>query len=255
MSEFLRYIVEGEQEKAEGLLKETPSLSVKKGRVMDLSKREFKSITGFQYAVWALDWHMWKMLLKYMTKEAAALQFQELEDKGTAHGKYFSLKHLIEAFNTYVKNYDTWEEGQCESYWCRQVGRAQFLLPVHVVQEYCHESRSFNLCPKFNEEERSMGLITHVGNWYAAKYNGGKLGEKFGYVRGGARKSKARRGMGCGGMKDCLMKDAEAVQNLSTIRQQQLKELRIELHYVMAVKELLNTHVLSDVSSLVLTYF
>ena len=80
--------MQGEQDQAEKIIKDNPSLLLSPGTVTDLSGREFKQITAFQYVLWALDWHMWKMLLKYMDTKEAALQFAELEEKGAgAHGK------------------------------------------------------------------------------------------------------------------------------------------------------------------------
>jgi hypothetical protein len=54
----------------------------KAGRVTDLSGREFQSITAFQYALWALDWHMWAMIQKYLPVEQQQVQFEKLETKG-----------------------------------------------------------------------------------------------------------------------------------------------------------------------------
>ena len=58
VEEFLRLVAEGEQDKAEAMLKSNSALALVPGDVTDLSKRSFNGITGFQYAVWALDWHM-----------------------------------------------------------------------------------------------------------------------------------------------------------------------------------------------------
>lgn len=145
------------------MLQVKPVLALERGTVTDLAKREFKNITGFQYAVWALDWHMWRMLLKYMVKEAAALQFGELEEKGTAHGKHFSLTPLIEALAGYAQNCNAWYRAEkweeMRVYWCKEVGGKQWLLPAHVVNEYCHPTRPFYPCPEFREDNliRSLG--------------------------------------------------------------------------------------------------
>ena len=101
-----------------------------------------------------------------------------------------------------------------------QVGGSQLLLPVHIAQEYCDSRRSFEPCPDFTEEVRSESLVTDVGDWYGAQYNGGKLGEKFGYVRGAARQA-----VGVDGAEDIYSyynytkKDAAALQSLSKMRQ------------------------------------
>ena len=100
-------------------------------------------------------------------------------------------------------------------------------MPVHVVNEYCHPTRSFVPVPAFTEEAlvRSMKLYGDQGNWFMAVYNGGKLGEKFGIVRynmGVAMRGKAEPGRVVKG-------DAEAIQSLWKVRQLQLEGLKSEL--------------------------
>jgi hypothetical protein len=225
VSQFLQYVVEGQQAEAEALLKREPEIALKKSTVTDLSKREFKDITGFQYALWALDWHMWTMLLKYLPKERASVQFVEWEEKGTAYGKHFSLEPLLKALNIYLENYDTWGVDQQISHWCQQVGSAQWLLPAHIVQEYCHPSRSFVPCPLYEEAEFPREMKTAVGSWLTAIYNGGKLGEKFAYTRyNWARPHGYDRSF----VKDGLRSDAKALQNLWQKRLQQLESLKAE---------------------------
>lgn len=58
IEKFLMLVATGEQNKAEALLKKNAVLALASGNVTDLSERTFTGITGFQYAVWALDWHM-----------------------------------------------------------------------------------------------------------------------------------------------------------------------------------------------------
>ena len=103
-SQLLRYVAEGEQDEAEKLIEGNKNLLLHAGTVTDLSGREFKGITAFQYALWAMDWHMWTMIQKYLPEEAQREQFEVLETKGTAHGKHFSLQPLTGALQTYVDN-------------------------------------------------------------------------------------------------------------------------------------------------------
>ena len=64
-AEFLNHVVKGEQRQAEKLLKKNRHLALASRTVTDPANRTFNNITGFQYAVWALDWHMWSMIQKY----------------------------------------------------------------------------------------------------------------------------------------------------------------------------------------------
>ena len=76
LSQLLQYVAQGEQDKAEELIEKDKNLLLHAGTVKDLSGREFKQITVFQYALWAIDWHMWTMIQKYLPAEAQVKQFQ-----------------------------------------------------------------------------------------------------------------------------------------------------------------------------------
>ena len=186
---FLRLVAEGEQDKAEAMLKANGGLALQSGTVTDLSNRTFKHITGFQYAVWAMDWHMWTMLLKYVPREEAALQLQALEENGTEHGKHFDLSRLVDTLDTYVKNYAAWNSQQRKTHWCQQVGGAQLLLPAHVVNEYCRPDRSFDPVPDFTKGNLPRVRTVYVNKpddeWFSVVYNGGKIGNTFAAVRAG----------------------------------------------------------------------
>ncbi len=52
LQEFLKFVAEGEQDKAEAMLKKNPALALTPIDVTDLSKRIFQNITALQYALW-----------------------------------------------------------------------------------------------------------------------------------------------------------------------------------------------------------
>ena len=106
LEQLLRLVAEGEQDKAEALIQKDRNLLLHTGNVTDLSGREFKSITVFQYALWALDCHMWKMVQKYLPEKQQKEQFTALESQGTAHGKHFKLKPLISILQRYLDKAD-----------------------------------------------------------------------------------------------------------------------------------------------------
>ena len=58
LNQLLQSVAEGEQDKAEEFIQKNKNLLLYPGTVKDLSGREFKQITAFQYALWALDWHI-----------------------------------------------------------------------------------------------------------------------------------------------------------------------------------------------------
>lgn len=261
---FLKHVVKGEQDKAEEVLKKIPGLALKKGTVMDLSQREFKNISGFQYALWALDWHMWRMLLKYIDKEEAAFQLRELEKKGTAYGKHFNLQPLIEALNTYVRNQEAWNNKvdfpKREWYLCHRIGSNQLLLPVHIVNEYCHPDRPFFPPPQFTEKTlprstelfvgrgedrnalplpRNMDSNVRRGSWFTLRYNEGKLGHTFAV----SRYNQSEAVLVTSIRSEWIEADAKALQSLWKRRLQQLEGLKQELTYLKGVSSVLTNYV------------
>jgi len=90
-SQFLEHVANGEQDKVEvvllkeklemvqGMRQEKNSLLRRKGRIT-YGGLTFESITAFQYAFWALDRHMWTLLLEYLPLEEAARQLRELAE-------------------------------------------------------------------------------------------------------------------------------------------------------------------------------
>jgi hypothetical protein len=151
---FLKQVANGQQNEAEASLQRTPALATASGDVTDHANRTFKGITAFQCALWNLDWHMWKMLLKYIPSEAAKAQGQMVTTGSWVreHGEYFDMQPLLNTLQTYVDDYGSWTAEQCEGFWTNKVGGAQLMLPMHVLQEYCQPERPFKPCPNFNQE-------------------------------------------------------------------------------------------------------
>ena len=264
LSQFLSLVAQGEQTKAETMVQNNPNLLLARGTVNDLAGRnfkgvdpeiarlggngvrEFRDITALQYSVWALDWHMWKMLLKYLPPEEAKLQALEFETGPwvRTHGVHAGpqLQGLIKALKTYIDNYQPWSADQCQTHWCKQVGGAQLLLPSHVINEYCHPKRSFDPCPNFEDEaalpRERKGKVYVNSEWkdsddvLTATSNGGCLGNNFGLVRGVCACTWASiSGVFYGGGWDFLLlvTDHLSITTLCSTRTQQRDRLITEL--------------------------
>ncbi len=201
VKKFLTLVVEGEQDQAEAMLKSNPDLALVSGDVTDLSKRTFNNITGFQYAVWALDWHMWTMIKKYLSDECARLQAQGFETGSwvKSHGVHANLNVLIRAYQTTIDLYNAGKYLEGDKAWIQQVGGVQLLLPAHVINEYCHPTRSFSPLPNFRDAA-PLPRTRRVdeGEWFTAQYNGGKLGDKFAIYRGNSRRCGSEDGIARG---------------------------------------------------------
>jgi serine/threonine protein kinase len=188
IEKMLLYVAKGEQDKAEALLKHNPTLALEYGAVSDPGGRTFKRITAFQYAVWALDWHMWEMMLKKFTQVEhctllAAQQYQELDNKDIEHGQTFSLDPLISALQVYNDKYGGWTDEQRKKHWCEEVGQLQCQLPWNVVNEYCRPDRSFDPCPLFTEHTALPRGKGKENEWMTMEL-GYKLGENMAWARG-----------------------------------------------------------------------
>lgn len=151
LSTFLRLVAQGEQDQAEGMLKKNPELALCSGDSIDLSKRAFKGITGFQYAIWALDWHMWTMIKKYLPDNEAREQVQAMTTGSwiSQYGESVSWQNLINALQGFINLCEKKQWPEADRQWRQQVGGAQRFLPAHVINEYCHPTRHFNPCPNF----------------------------------------------------------------------------------------------------------
>lgn len=267
LSQLLQWVVEGEQEKAEGVITQNKNLLRHAGTVTDLSGREFKQITAFQYALWALDWHMWTMIQKYLPKEAQAEQFAALESKGTAHGKNFSLKLLIDALQTYADNGEkVWLYDQrAIDHWCKVVGGEQKQLPAHVVNEYCRSDRAFarvfepfwrpeweSRLPRTRDARiwDSTQLQYIPGSWFVPPSSQNVLGGNFAFNRWYYDRAcwallKCRGGtryfyVGCAHEEGCAS-DLQALQSLWKRRTQQLEQLSYHLKQGLLLNEILTT--------------
>lgn len=231
---FLRLVAEGEQNQAEAMLQSNVDLALAAGEVTDLSKRTFTNITGFQYAVWALDWHMWTMIRKYLPVEVASIQMEAFEGAWVkSYGTHFNLDTLIMAYQSCIDLYNAKEYEAGNKTWIEQVGGAQLLLPAHIVNEYCHPTRSLYPIPNFRDVSvlpRSRST-SDAGEWFTAWHSGGKLGEKFACyrgTRGGGRWGLCR---GCCGLTVATgaQYDIGSVRALASIRTAQREELIGEL--------------------------
>lgn len=186
LSKFLRLVAEGEQDQAEAMLKANKDLVLVPGDVTDLSGRSFKNITGFQYAVWALDRHMWSMIEKYLDKETIRSQIEAMDrgDWVKSNNKSFNFQPLLDALDKQLELYkaDKWDDA--EKQWKVEVGGAQRQLPVHVVNEYCHPNRSFEKVPDFSAELVLPRTRQTIDGEWTHSYNSGRLGKTRAVCRG-----------------------------------------------------------------------
>jgi hypothetical protein len=144
------------------------------GRFTDYSGRTF-NCTAYEYAYWAKDTHMCRMLERYMDEGTKAFLLERI-NANDANGltyhqndiehrsAHFDFTPLKEAYQRYLAGYGAWSAalnwGAMNVAWL-DIGKAQRNVPAHVAQEYCRPDRSFRPTPGFYEETLPRMLTFH----------------------------------------------------------------------------------------------
>ena len=229
---FLKQVVSGQQEEAEKILSFNREIALGKGDVTDHAGRTFTNITGFQYAVWALDWRMWKMILKYLLplyQDAAKSQLEQGLNGSWVREYHQNAEHLLKTLIEKIQNYidknqtDHSAAGR-RARWTVDVGGAQRNCPIHVLQEYCHPTIPFYPTPLFTEEQFPRKLNVDIS----------RCGVAYGLYRGResacAGQDIASSGIGDGAeRRRAGGYERDALQRLLNTRIEQFKELAASL--------------------------
>ena len=205
---FLSYVAQGEQDEADALLihglekkqqflRASAPFSDHAGRIFDC--------TAFEYACWALDISMCRMLQRHMDEDTKAFLLSRVtknvkdgltyeKDGELRRSARFSFKDLKLAYNRLVEcqtargvAVDGFEK--ILEAW-RAVGFAQRSLPAHIAQEFCRLDRSFYPLPDFSDEilARSLMVPAVEGrdhyHWFAPNSKGLRLGFDYALTRG-----------------------------------------------------------------------
>ena len=208
INKLLVCVAWGQQDDVEKLLKISPELMLEKTSFTDCSGRIFSNISAFEFVLWALDTrYMVTMMFHCLPKDKIGLKLAtELEEQyyhhqehgvtytlngQTINEKHFDFLVLINALQTYVDNYDNWNWAQCETHWCKVVGKAQCNLPAHVMQHYCEPNVPFSPLPKFEAEQfvRTLKFYNYRNSkevsWTGVTPSSDSvLGENFGITQG-----------------------------------------------------------------------
>ncbi|CEG57552.1 hypothetical protein [Legionella fallonii] len=188
---LVQCVINGNQKKAQMLLKKYPDLLWDRGTIKDNSGRVFKNTTVWEYVLWALDVrYMAPMMLECLpiSKEGKEIwdnllvQLDELEKNGIFYelnGEIYHESHydffIIAALEYFVKNYLFWRSAQRQAEWCTGVGMAQFCAPAHVAQHYCDLRVPFYPIPQFDSKTFNRTLVflnrntSELQSWWEQK--------------------------------------------------------------------------------------
>ncbi len=212
LNKFLERVAFGMQDKIEELFTDVYSGDVEKiqvalrhqDRFTDYSSRIF-NCTAYEYAYWAKDTHMCRMLEGHMDEETKAqmlVRIDAIEANGLSYkqndqkhrSSHFDFTPLKEAYQRSLDGYNGWfatrNWAAMDAAWC-DVGKAQRNVPAHVAHEYCRPDRSFAPRPEFNEavlpRELTFYILTTGRNdyWFPLTAPNSGLGFDFALIRGG----------------------------------------------------------------------
>ncbi|MDF3055592.1 MAG: serine/threonine kinase [Gammaproteobacteria bacterium] len=275
---FFRYVARGEQDEAQIMLEEIPELAFSKGRFDDLSDlrclkkgdkfgRVFQHISGWQYAVWAGDIHMCRMMKDCFAAspkpevmiECAKAQWREVQEglgdfAENKYGKQFDLTPLVKALNTYIikdRSDEDFHFLKGGEYWCKEIGGLQRRLPAHVINQYCRPDCSFSFVEYWGDRREHIRDFTDLTlprkgymdagleyglDWYLTGVAGksptrgeGRLG-----VRWAAERATQVRATYKGYAEVVVSVDARAIAILQNRRTQQIADLPNELDVSIA---------------------
>ncbi|MDI9817936.1 MULTISPECIES: F-box protein [unclassified Legionella] len=241
---LLPHVVQGKHEAVQAILKKDISLIFKRGVVTDCSGRTFESISAFEYALWAIDKHMWAAMIACIPeneegREIVAqlmAQYNKLNKDGVTyriHGKAITEKHfdfentIIKELQTQVDSIRATEDKNWDAIhkqWREGVGGAQKKLPMHVVDEYCSEE-PFYPVPQFTSQPTSLKQFY---NWTTEKDEAwfdvdSKLGSEFAIYKGRGLVTPRPNGLGL-----CVA-DLDAMKALYEVRTKDFIDLESQL--------------------------
>ncbi len=176
---FINIVVSGNQNTAETFLtsienqKQLSIILSKKTSVTDNSGRQFRELTAFQYALWALDIGMWQMMLKYIPSEVAKTQIIDLEKNGVYYKKadgiivkgeeIFDYSVLLYVYDEYCRgHYDSYPRDAYDLW--KKIAKEQRMVPAHFANFFCgNQSHHFSYITENNDKQR-------VVDWYEYPY-------------------------------------------------------------------------------------
>lgn len=152
---FLIYVEQGNTLEVEAMLTKEFHLIAKKGRVTDYSGRIFEDISGFEYALWALDKLMWTTMLGCLPKNEASKavrtqllsQYEQVKTVGVTYSlngekfteNHFDFENTIKVLQDQVDSLNTQgnqDRDAVKEQW-REGAGAQKFLPMYIVYECC----------------------------------------------------------------------------------------------------------------------
>lgn len=213
MNQFLRHVVRAEYDAIEMILKEDPSLMLKRGFVTDEAGRTFEDISGLEYAIWAQAIHILACMLDSLSTDTkstdtknrldlltqALIQYDKIVKKGVSYTlnkievtgeTHFDMQNtFIKELQTQVnsvKVHGSKNNDAIDKQWREGVGGAQRIFTADLVDYYCG-SVPFRPVPDFTYRPQSTKQFKNLCKkgslecWYS---NDSRLGFDFAIFKG-----------------------------------------------------------------------
>ncbi|QEY51317.1 F-box protein [Legionella longbeachae] len=256
---LLHHVVRGQHDAVQLILTDDISLMFKRGKVTDCSEREFENISSFEYALWALDKHMWAKMITCVPQneeskrilEILIAQYNKVNTEGVTYrfnGKTITETHfdfentIIKELQTQVDSLNALGEKNwraIDKQWKEGVGGAQKRLPMHIVDEYC-SNEPFYPVPKFASQPKSSKQFNNWAtekdeNWFSVD---SKLSFDFAIYKGqlpdlglfgDVRRVRGAPAVAFRFMRYCPSFDLDAMEALYEVRTQDLINLKSQL--------------------------
>ena len=257
---FLECVAYGQQDKAEKLLghvfqgkpEKRQAVLLHQGTFTDYSGRTFHC-SAYEYAYWAKDTHMCRMLERYMdekTKSVMVARIYEMEridaetgqpvglvyqQNGAEHrSAHFDFTPLKEAYRRSLDGYAANNWNAINTAWL-DVGKAQRNVPAHVAQEYCRPDRTFDPRREFNEATlpRVFTFYNETtdrdDSWFPLAASNSGLGFNFALIRARDALCPWRMCRAWATLEGAVC-DLAAITRLDDVRTVELRQLREHLN-------------------------
>jgi TPR repeat protein len=186
---IFKWVTEGHLVEIKKLLDKNPKLALATGAVTDRSDRTFKGITVLQYAAWALDIEMCNVIIPYIGQENKTMQLNALSEapeRYSSHEKQYDMTPLITKTQTYINNYNNWDDNKCREYWQKEVGGEQRKCPAWLIYAWSEEGKDVAwVTQSFSRGFKREYDKHRLDWWFTENYNSGRgVGSTWAVVRG-----------------------------------------------------------------------
>lgn len=248
---LLLHVAKGEQMPAGKILKLRPDLLIMRANVTDLAGRTFINVTAFELMLWNLDVrYMWGMMRdsieqsnlskeeKLNIQQNLLEQYNKVQASGVTYilgektyvESHYNFNPLLNAYKEQTEKYPNWAKNKnfpaIQKHWSSEIGTAQLLAPLHVLQHLCEHELSVAQISNFTRPEFNRTDLIYD---YASLKNQsleeciveGNMGIKFAILR--LNHATARCCYAVGGN---MQADSEVLTKLVAVRMDDLVSIK-----------------------------